>query len=188
MAVDPSLFNDITGSTDSELVFHLALTFGLEDDPRGAMEQAIGLVESTASERGVASPVQGTFGISDGERLWAIRYSSDHDSRTLFVSADVDALRRLHPENERFQRTERGRPGRGLGAAVRPAGRLARGSGVDRARHRRRRAGAPAVPAQGARLRLQAAALGPATPAAEQPACHRPIRRLLARVRARGQR
>jgi glutamine amidotransferase len=108
LAVDPSLFNDITGSTDSELLFHLALTFGLERDPLGAMEQAVGLVESTARERGVESPVQGTFGISDGERLWAIRYSSEHASRTLFVSADVEALQRLHPENERLQRLSEG--------------------------------------------------------------------------------
>jgi glutamine amidotransferase len=108
LAVDPSLFNDITGSTDSELLFHLALTFGLEGDPLGAMEQAVGFVESTARERGVESPVQGTFGISDGERLWAIRYSSEHASRTLFASADVDALRRLHPENERLQQLSEG--------------------------------------------------------------------------------
>jgi predicted glutamine amidotransferase len=108
LAVDPSLFNDITGSTDSELLFHLALTFGLEGDPLGAMEQAVGFVESTARERGVESPVQGTFGISDGERLWAIRYSSEHASRTLFASADVDALRLLHPENERLQKLSEG--------------------------------------------------------------------------------
>ena len=108
LAVDPSLFNDITGSTDSELLFHLALTFGLEGDPLGAMEQAVGFVESTARERGVESPVQGTFGISDGERLWAIRYSSEHASRTLFASADVDALRRLHPDNERLQKLSEG--------------------------------------------------------------------------------
>lgn len=108
LAVDPSLFNDITGSTDSELLFHLALTFGLEGDPFGAMEQAVGFVESTARQRGVESPVQGTFGISDGERLWAIRYSSEHASRTLFASADVDALRRLHPDNERLQQLSEG--------------------------------------------------------------------------------
>jgi predicted glutamine amidotransferase len=108
LAVDPSLFNNITGSTDSELLFHLALTFGLERDPVGAMEQAVGFVESTARERGVESPVQGTFGISDGERLWAIRYSSEHASRTLFASADVEALRRLHPENERLQQLSEG--------------------------------------------------------------------------------
>ena len=33
MAEDPSLYPDIEGSTDSEALFFLALTFGLEDDP-----------------------------------------------------------------------------------------------------------------------------------------------------------
>jgi predicted glutamine amidotransferase len=108
LAVDPSLFNDIAGSTDSELVFHLALTLGLDRDPLAAMEGALGLVEAKARERGVEHPVQGTFGISDGERLWAIRYSSEHASRTLFVSADVGALQRLHPANERLQQLSEG--------------------------------------------------------------------------------
>ena len=108
LAVDPSLFRGIAGSTDSELLFHLALTFGLEGDPLGAMERAVGFVESKAREQGVENPVQMTVGISDGERLWAIRYSSEHQSRTLFVSEDVDALRQLHPENERLQRLKEG--------------------------------------------------------------------------------
>jgi predicted glutamine amidotransferase len=108
LAVDPELFNDIAGSTDSELVFHLALTLGLEQDPLDAMERALGHVESKARERGVEHPVQGTFGISDGERLWAIRYSSEHASRTLFVSTDVEALQRLHPDNERLQMLSEG--------------------------------------------------------------------------------
>lgn len=108
LAVDPSLFQDIAGSTDSELLFHLALTFGLEDDPLGAMERAVGFVEAGARERGVENPAQMTVGISDGERLWAVRYSSQRQSRTLFVSEEVDALRRLHPENERLQRLSEG--------------------------------------------------------------------------------
>src|SRR5262249_48201967 len=33
LAVDPSLYPDLEGSTDSEAFFFLALTFGLEDDP-----------------------------------------------------------------------------------------------------------------------------------------------------------
>jgi hypothetical protein len=40
---------------------------------------------------------------SNGERLWAVRYSSQHQSRTLFVSEHADALRRLHPDNPRLQ-------------------------------------------------------------------------------------
>jgi hypothetical protein len=58
----PSLFNDITGSTDSELLFHLALTFGLEHDPPAAMEQAVGFIESQALKRGVETRSRGLSG------------------------------------------------------------------------------------------------------------------------------
>ena len=36
LAVDDSLFTSIEGTTDSETMFYLALTFGLESDPVGA--------------------------------------------------------------------------------------------------------------------------------------------------------
>jgi len=102
LAVDPVLFDGIEGSTDSEVLFHLALTFGLENDPLGALERAVGFVEATGRTHGIEHPVQMTVGMSDGERLWAVRYSSEHHSRTLFVSQEAKALRALGPE--RFQR------------------------------------------------------------------------------------
>ena len=71
------------------MLFHLALTFGLEQDPVGALEQAIGLVEATAVKHGIENAVQASMGLTDGERLWAFRYSTAHQSRTLFVSAEV---------------------------------------------------------------------------------------------------
>ena len=33
-----------------------------------------------------------------------MRYSTGHHSRTLFVSEDANALRKLHPDNPRLQR------------------------------------------------------------------------------------
>jgi glutamine amidotransferase len=45
-----------------------------------------------------------TLGFSDGERLYAVRYSSEQRSRTLFVSEDVESVRALYPDNARFQR------------------------------------------------------------------------------------
>src|SRR5436305_5086203 len=45
LALDPSLYAFLEGQTDSELLFFLALTFGLEQDPVGAVESAVGLVE-----------------------------------------------------------------------------------------------------------------------------------------------
>ena len=108
LAVDHSLFDGIAGSADSEVLLHLALSFGLEADPLSGMERAVGFVEEKARERGVENAVQMTVGISDGERVWAVRYSSAHESRSLFLSEDVDALRRLHPDNPRLQQLTEG--------------------------------------------------------------------------------
>jgi predicted glutamine amidotransferase len=104
LAIEPTLFDGIAGSTDSETLFYLALTFGLEDDPLGAVEHAVGFVEATGREHGIENPVQMTLGFSDGERLYAVRYSTERHSRTLFVSEDVASVRALHPDNERLQR------------------------------------------------------------------------------------
>ena len=104
LGLDPSSFAEIEGTTDSEVLFHLALARGLEDDPLGALEQTIGLVEDVQRRAGVEPALQISIGVSDGETLWAVRYSSEHSSRTLFRSEDAEAIRRLHPENERVQR------------------------------------------------------------------------------------
>ena len=108
LAVDPELFPSIMGSTDSEVLFHLALTFGLEQDPIGALEYTVGFVEDTARRHGLAPAVQASFGVSDGERVWAARYASEGKPRTLFASADVDGIKRLHPDNPRLQRMREG--------------------------------------------------------------------------------
>jgi predicted glutamine amidotransferase len=100
VAIDPELYPEIEGTTDSELLFHLALTFGLEDDPPRAVERTIGLVESVGHDQGVEFPFQGTIATSDGECIWAFRYSSEGQSRSLFFSTDVRTLRALYPENE----------------------------------------------------------------------------------------
>jgi predicted glutamine amidotransferase len=103
LAVDPDLYPEIEGTTDSELLFHLALTFGLEEDPAGAVERTIGFVEAVGHEHDVEFPFQGTIATTDGERIWAFRYSSEGKSRSLFFSTDVRALRELYPEVELLQ-------------------------------------------------------------------------------------
>src|SRR3954471_23730445 len=108
LAIDPAQFSEVHGSTDTEVVFHLAVTLGLESDPIGALERTIGLIEATARERGVAAPVQGTFGVSDGDTLWAVRYATEGPARSLFASTDVDTLKALHPDNPRLQRLREG--------------------------------------------------------------------------------
>ncbi|MFJ9005191.1 class II glutamine amidotransferase [Streptomyces canus] len=100
LLVDPGLFSDIEGTTDSEMMFYLAITFGLDEDPPGAVARMVGVVERSGHDHGVEFPVQMTVAVADGERLWAFRYSSQGASRSLFYSTRVDTLRELHPDLE----------------------------------------------------------------------------------------
>jgi glutamine amidotransferase len=98
LRVDPSLYADIEGTTDSEMMFYLALTFGLDEDPPRAVARMAGVVEAVGRAHGVEHPLQMTLAMTDGEAVWAFRYSTQHESRTLFYSTRVESLRRLHPD------------------------------------------------------------------------------------------
>ena len=101
-AVRPDLYNCMEGSTDTEVMFHLALTFGLEDDPIGALERMVGFVEAAGWDAGIEHPMQMTIGLSNGHHLYGLRYSSNGRSRTLFHSRSIKALRRMNPRFDRF--------------------------------------------------------------------------------------
>jgi predicted glutamine amidotransferase len=103
LAVDESLYADMEGSADSEMLFYLALTFGLEDDPPTAVARMVGFVEEVGHRHGVEHPIQMTIGTTNGESMWAFRYSSERDSRSLFFSTDIRAVREMYPERPRLQ-------------------------------------------------------------------------------------
>jgi glutamine amidotransferase len=102
LAVDASLFPSIEGTTDSEAMFFLALTFGLEDDPVAAVGRMVAFVEETGHSHGVEDPIQMTIATTDGRSIWAFRYSSEGDSRSLYFSTRMDALQALYPDNEQL--------------------------------------------------------------------------------------
>lgn len=103
LAVDADLYPEIAGSADTEVLFYLALSFGLTEDPPGAVARAIGLVESVGHSHGVTDPFQGTVATTDGQRMWVFRYSSAGQSRSLFYTADVPTLRQLYPKEHILQ-------------------------------------------------------------------------------------
>ena len=106
-AISPELFPVIRGTTDSELMFLLALSFGMDGDVHAGIARMAGLVEHTAAMHGVDNALQMTLGISDGESLYAVRYSTAGDSRSLFHSASRDATMEIAPDAGRFSRNAR---------------------------------------------------------------------------------
>jgi glutamine amidotransferase len=96
--VKPEYFENILGSTDSELMFHLALSLGLETDVPAAIEGMVRLVESEARKQGIDGAIWMTLGISDGKSLWGFRYGSDGKGPTLYMSPNVQELQQLNPD------------------------------------------------------------------------------------------
>jgi predicted glutamine amidotransferase len=85
-AVEPELFKHIEGTTDSETAFFLALTFGLENDPKDAMERMVGFVEAEQANAGISEPFRLTCAFCDGKNLYAIRHSTDGKPKTLYYN------------------------------------------------------------------------------------------------------
>ena len=105
---------------------------------RPPIEQAIGLVEAVGSRHGVPHPFQGTIATTDGESIWAFRYSSEGKSRSLFYTTDVPTLRKLYPETRAAPGALGRRAADRLRTARRRRRRLERGARGD-LRHRRPR-------------------------------------------------
>jgi len=102
LGINPDLFPSIEGSTDSEVMFFLALTFGLELEPVRALERMARFVEETAQKHGVEQPLNMTVCATDGEQIVAVRYSSERQSRSLFHSTSIRHLMELYPDDPRF--------------------------------------------------------------------------------------
>ena len=85
-------FRSLLGTTDSELMFLLAMQSGLAQDPHRAVARMVGRVETIGWEADIEHPMVMTLGISDGEKLYAVRYASDGDAPTLYHSPDLESL------------------------------------------------------------------------------------------------
>ncbi|HYC04226.1 MAG TPA: class II glutamine amidotransferase [Azospirillaceae bacterium] len=72
------------GSTDSEAFFYLLVGNGLEQDPAAAFARTVEQVEQVMRVNGVTEPLRLTAAVSDGRRIFAIRYSSDRQSPSLY--------------------------------------------------------------------------------------------------------
>jgi len=102
MTIDPELYHYIRGTTDSEIMFYVALSFGLEEDPLNALQRMVGLVERAGRRQGVEDVLQMTLALSDGDCIWAVRYATRGKPRSLYHSLEMKALYTLLPELEEY--------------------------------------------------------------------------------------
>ena len=160
LAIDPELYPAIEGSTDSEVFFFLALTLGLEDDPPGAVERAVGLIEQVGQRawRRASDPDDGgderrhaPVGVPLLERrevaVALLLHARGHASRAAPRGRRAArALRRVTPRRLRAPRRSGRRLERGARVALRRHPGAARTSSDPSLRKRRARWPAPEPP------------------------------------------
>ncbi|MEO0496202.1 MAG: class II glutamine amidotransferase [Pseudomonadota bacterium] len=72
------------GTSDSELLFLLAVGFGLVRAPIPALKAALELARQSATAKGINQPLRFTSALTDGSDLYAIRWSSDAHPPSLY--------------------------------------------------------------------------------------------------------
>ena len=83
-----SLYLQRQGTTDSELIFLLAMTNGLKDDPVNAITKTISTIESCLRSKDIKEPFKASICISDGQSFWVVRFSTDNEPPTIFVKEE----------------------------------------------------------------------------------------------------
>jgi glutamine amidotransferase len=85
MLIDEALYSNRRGATDSEALFLIACGFGLDHDPRKALERAVRKLQDMSAAAGQPGALMRcTAALSDGQRLYAIRYASDDLAPSLY--------------------------------------------------------------------------------------------------------
>ena len=102
LAIDADLFPFIEGSTDTEIFFYLALTFGLAEDPASAVASAVGFIETVCRNHGIDDAIRMSVATSDGVTVWAFRYSTAGHPPSLYFSTKLETLRQQHPDVPTF--------------------------------------------------------------------------------------
>ncbi len=88
--IAPDLYPRIKGSTDSETFFFLALTYGLQDNPKQALQKMVKRVQMAAEDAGTEGLLNLSCALSDGDSLYTLRYAEGEKPNTQFYSTNFN--------------------------------------------------------------------------------------------------
>ena len=85
------LYAQRRGTTDSELIFLLLLTHGLNDDPAAAVDAVLALLRQHSCYGQGRQAVKLTCVLSDGAAIYAFRHASDGQCPTLYMRPNAES-------------------------------------------------------------------------------------------------
>ena len=89
MDISPELYPELKGTTDSETFFLLALSYGLQENPKLGLRKMVERVEKALVDNGMPDGrLNLSCAISDGQKVHTLRYAKNAKSKTQFYSAE----------------------------------------------------------------------------------------------------
>lgn len=85
--IDAEVFSHREGTTDSEALFLLAISLGLEADPVRAINETLNIALKTMEDHAAEEPLRATIAITNGQEIWATRCASDSKSPSLYYGS-----------------------------------------------------------------------------------------------------
>jgi len=98
MEIAPELYPELKGTTDSETFFLLALTYGLRENPKAALQRMVERVEQACRENKINILLNLSCALSDGETVYTFRYAKGDKPKTQFYSIEPDCARDISHE------------------------------------------------------------------------------------------
>ncbi len=86
--IAPEFFNELKGTTDSETFFLLALSYGLQDNPKKALKEMVKRVKAAMKNNGYDGHLNLSCALSDGQKVHTLRYSHNVQSKSQFYSTE----------------------------------------------------------------------------------------------------
>lgn len=104
MEIAPDLYPELKGTTDSETFFLLAMTYGLETNPKEALQKTVRRVRIACSDAKMESVLNLSCAMTDGETLYTLRYAEGEGEKekTQFYSTDSHCMSDLNIGNDNF--------------------------------------------------------------------------------------
>jgi predicted glutamine amidotransferase len=79
-------FDSIVGGTDSEVLFQLMISNGLQEDPESAIRRTIEDVEALRRREGIKDAFRATLAVTDGNSIHVLRWASDKAAPSLYLN------------------------------------------------------------------------------------------------------
>lgn len=96
--IAPELYPDLKGTTDSETFFLLALTYGLDKNPKEALQKMVQRVEKACVDNKIDILLNLSCALSDGKTVYTFRYAKGCEPNTQFYSTKQGCIRDFNNE------------------------------------------------------------------------------------------